>query len=1692
MIAVPRRTAQRFLEAELRQKERERLKERERRAVLLADPVKLDKLVADIAVNLAPKVAKPRYAKYGTRVEAVDARAKDTPMEGFADALKANIVKVLEAPNLQEAPTRTAVAAVTDLMMGLPGPKGRSRLEESHLYKWRADTAIGAFGEDTSVRALPGYEEYRAKEIAKPSREEWTHPAVSAAIGGGASAAWVGAKHGLAKAGSKWAMKRLAAARAGAILGPYGAIAAGALSAIPAFAAFDVVEEVLEKTEWGKARKGTWKRFGVEALAGLGTYYGATRTGLKALEKAVGEGILSERAISLLKRFPTAARAIDAADAKKAADAAIAKANTEIARITPLKRTKAGIYEALLDPSEVALEEALIAAQEGRAVTPSLIRDLHTITGWRAEEGARLADVLTQQVVKKTGVARMVRGLEVTRVKAAARREAKKEVSGMVKSLEALGWKVPGKVDHKKAFTSLSDEMADVAIRRSETVGIKQASLEAREMDQVLKKGVAKSLTDEKAGGSLERLTKKAEKKVVKKVKEPPTYVAKEVEAELPGIITPKYRGVKAPEETAAFELADKLGLRFEAYTAPEKSTVGTGYMFSMTEKAHPMWRGKETSFSVEKLRDLPAKIKAVSATWNIPSILRKVGTETPVSKVKRLKLTRILEEGEIPSTTKPQGLYFTVGEVSPHRDIGRKEIEAIAKGRTVLNVPSIKVSHTRFGEFKSGEASSGISALKKLTSEKEFSKLMKSSKGELVVELSKKYPEVQWNRYYDSYEILEGYAGILARKRGYSAILQADKIHPEFSEYIALTDEAFKIVPTKTEGLKLIKERVELSRVQKREAKLRLAIAEQETEMTVEAELARKHFTRGLTEEQKEELFVRHKYDILDMFKSVALMVGTGSIFSVLSPRDADAGVLHKAGLQIPKVVISAIKKAKDPKKIVMEMTKARYFVPPVNPNTPKVLPDFARTIDSAKAFVETGKRLTQIITRTKPMIPGGARAGAPTLVNDTMYKTGYGPAPQLAHMQTNAWGHIENATVVMNNILGPKYKSEARLLIDTMKPLAERFGGDVGAYTTLEFKVDRQRAALDKLWEGLVKKRRKPFVRKEGTRIKAIEVLEEKIAKNEAVMTRLEPTFRAYLNEWEATVRPLAGEHSTVRISLAAEDTVDYKYYPWLRGILTPEEKATVEHIKNFHEAYAVRMLEAGGDVITTRPYVHHAFHPSWTEVAARKRLGELGVDIGDAIPYSKFFRRTKHSRQMVPDIAYNMQKYIPDAERRCGWMEFWRRKDKDSWYAHMHSNVVRDSEELSRFWRQIRRGAVPAADTPLNRMMNRYSAFEVLRLIAWAPAPALKHYLKNIGAWSIFGFKSAGTHLLPSQTVAFRNQINSPAGQKFLSRLGLKGGIRKKFMDDAIKAATNQGRMLNVIADLEADVLINRTGIMGQFDKWMLRLNRSGSIPIRMIEAGDRAHTVLMAVDIAAKKGMTAQQAMYGVYSTILRCNFLSGNLNPTWMRNPTVRALTLFQNTVFKIADRRLVTAVRSGQGVKLAFGVVKKEGVGQVLKELRELGRYMQGAELEFKQHLIFDALTSEKNVFGSPILSEFMRELLLAGIIIGGGNAVGLDFHAHVHHLPFFRVDRADPTLAMNPALSSYFQFRQERAEAAEYDEDKEFFINHFLRRYISSTGPMPRTMTKILRISDEDIPEVYRGSKWQYMFSVPSKDEEY
>ena len=260
--------------------------------------------------------------------------------------------------------------------------------------------------------------------------------------------------------------------------------------------------------------------------------------------------------------------------------------------------------------------------------------------------------------------------------------------------------------------------------------------------------------------------------------------------------------------------------------------------------------------------------------------------------------------------------------------------------------------------------------------------------------------------------------------------------------------------------------------------------------------------------------------------------------------------------------------------------------------------------------------------------------------------------------------------------------------------------------------------------------------------------------------------------------------------------------------------------------------------------------------------------------------------------------------------------------------------------------------------------------------------------------------------------------------------------------------------------------------------------------MIESVDRHHTILAAWEAGAKQGMTAQQAIYGIYNNILRLNFLSGACNPAWMRNPVIRSIFLFQNTAHKLMERRLVVAYRTGKDIKTAIGVIRHQDIQKTLKEMAGIGKYILGAEKELKQNMIFDALTSTKGFFGTPVIKQAITEAIISGTIITGGGIAGMNLWPQVWHVPFLKAHTKEPTLAVNPFLNAIFRTKGEREEAEEYGIEKDFMLTAMVKNWVKSSGYLPQTANKLLRISKQDIPEIYKDSKWQYFFSVPAKEQ--
>jgi len=851
--------------------------------------------------------------------------------------------------------------------------------------------------------------------------------------------------------------------------------------------------------------------------------------------------------------------------------------------------------------------------------------------------------------------------------------------------------------------------------------------------------------------------------------------------------------------------------------------------------------------------------------------------------------------------------------------------------------------------------------------------------------------------------------------------------------------------------------------------------------------------------------------------------LVGAGTFGSVLlsdlfGAREAEASplatTLAEAGVKVSRAVAGTMKKVVTEETMIKAAQEWRDAGVLHIPAVGKEKNTFQEVIRLAPwAAKQHGDLIKNIRSNKAPMF--AIKHGSPYWSGDMLYKIN--PEVEvggvLSAIGNNAGDSLAVTSRIFTDVPGV-VKGGAKVtkdVMDTMEPIAKKFSADVPAYRTAVWEEENLGKIFDKLYKALGEEQgvtlkktdRRTVAELLGMksikgRIKgvqherALEAIEAKMAGWKVAQEELKPSVEAYLAEVDVAHRALAAKHAATRIALAAEDTAEYAKYPWLRSLMSPEEEEAVIYLKKMMENYGVRMAETGHDIIEG-PYMHHAWHPAWSEEAAAKKLEGFGLH-SRGIPYSKFYRRTQFSRQMVPDINYIMPKYLMDAERRIQWSGFWGVGQKDSWYSHMAWINKFGTEHQKTFWRILKDSSIPPAPTKANTLANIYASFEVARLLSFSGSVPLKHYFKLIGNISTLGFKNFSSTYFKSIATAIRSAKSVPEVLTIARKAGIKipetTKGKNKLANEVCNSFITQIHRMNTIADLDFEAVIpNKVGFAQALTKKLQGFNRWGSIGIRAIEAVDRHHSVLAGWEMAAKKGMTAKDAYYGIYSNIFRNNFLSNAGNPVWMRNPKIRAVLLFQNTVFKIMERRLWTALRAGKDVKTAIGVIRHQNIAETLRQMGEIGKYVVGAEKELKQNLIFDALTMTKDHYGTPVLKQAMTEAVLSGAILGGAGIVGMNLTPQVWHVPFVAHGAKAPTLAVNPFINAAFRTLGEREEAVEYDVDQDFLITQFLKNWMKSTGYLPQTANKLLKISNNDVPEIYKGSKWKYFFSVLARD---
>ena len=90
-----------------------------------------------------------------------------------------------------------------------------------------------------------------------------------------------------------------------------------------------------------------------------------------------------------------------------------------------------------------------------------------------------------------------------------------------------------------------------------------------------------------------------------------------------------------------------------------------------------------------------------------------------------------------------------------------------------------------------------------------------------------------------------------------------------------------------------------------------------------------------------------------------------------------------------------------------------------------------------------------------------------------------------------------------------------------------------------------------------------------------------------------------------------------------------------------------------------------------------------------------------------------------------------------------------------------------------------------------------------------------------------------------------------------------------------------------------------------------------------------------------------------------------------------------------------------------------------------------------------------------------------------------------VFHVPFTTTRHSEQSLAlaMNPMLSAAYQTLTSK------DDDADSATEEFIKKWLP-TGPIPNNIMKAQRLTRDDIPEIYKDSKFKYFFGLKGTEE--
>jgi hypothetical protein len=801
-----------------------------------------------------------------------------------------------------------------------------------------------------------------------------------------------------------------------------------------------------------------------------------------------------------------------------------------------------------------------------------------------------------------------------------------------------------------------------------------------------------------------------------------------------------------------------------------------------------------------------------------------------------------------------------------------------------------------------------------------------------------------------------------------------------------------------------------------------------------------------------KEDVKKMTKSQILEKYGKLGIYAGVGAVaaglgLSVLSPESADA-----ASIRFDPRTFRALKDMMPhaSETALMEKIAEEGIHTPVISKDGDAVVSVMKSLNFVPQFDDIARK-DRLAKGLDVVMTNGARG-------QFYFKQWSNPmvviASKIRAAEENSYAHSK----VVGNIL-KGFEDNSKDVMEAMQPLVDKYGIKVTQHSALRYQMD----TIDSVLGGTLKGGTREDLTALSKRIKTgtvdeedaglIRNLQDQRAALDAKKQLLDPFIQERETEWNATVKGLAQQYPGVRMFLAASGKYGMKEEdPWLIPMLRKEELLAVGKIRPMLDDFGNRMVEAGEKKLTREDFIHYALHPGTDFNAERKALEQVMTDSGTGIDLAHFHHRSFDSLPMMPDIRYSLSRYIPDANRRIEMADFW--KDWAPFMRKVGDAGMRGPFELLQ---DVAKGFSPVDRFgSWEKWADRIQMFEVARLISLSSSVAFKHGLKITADIAFYGFKNAFANLPKAVPLWKDMYVNN-----------LLDKVPSSLKTDLARAYIGGKGLVNTISDLIPNEM-NQT----LWDKTISKWNQNTNFLVNNVELFDRGYSFTSAIAMATKKGMTPSQASYLVYDTILKANFLSGIQNPSWLRDPKVRLLLLFQGTPFKIFEQRMITAIKGGQAISSA-----------TQEFMRQLKADVVEGEKRFKWGVIQDALNAPKDLNGMSYAGQLARMILTTGGIIALGKYGGVDLSAHMLHIPFTSTTNTASDLAMNPAMSAVVGAWKNK------ENSEDGFTVDFLNKWLPNKG-LPASIIKMGRLNKSDIPEMYRDSKFQYFFGIPSVKE--